>query len=96
MYKPFGVTFDIAFFQQKKTSNSYSNGFVGEIPVFVYIQVINRAPDSPRMLRKNMYKPFGVTFDITFFLKLKVLHEWICRGNTCIIELLEPLIVPRR
>ena len=41
----------------------------GKIPVFVYIQVINRAPDCPRTLRKKMYNPFGVWFDITFFKK---------------------------
>ena len=31
--------------------------------------MINRAPDSPRTLRKNMKNPFGVRFDITFFKK---------------------------
>ena len=67
MYTPFEVRFDITFFQE--SSKSYRNGLIGEIPVFVYIQVINRAPDSPRLLRKSMNNPFGVWFYITFFRK---------------------------
>ena len=35
--------------------------------------VITGAPDSPRTLRKNMYYPFGVRFDITYFRKAQSL-----------------------
>ena len=43
------------------------------MPVFVYIQVINRASDSPRMLKKKMNNPFGIRFDITYFEKAQSL-----------------------
>ena len=71
MNNPFGVRFDITFFQE--ISKSFRNGFLGEKPVFVYIQGISRAPDSPRALRKNTCNAFEVRFDITFFKKAQSL-----------------------
>ena len=67
MNNHFGVRFDITFF--KKAQSLSGMDLLGKIHVFVYIRVINRAPDSPRTLRKNMNNPFGVRFDITFFKK---------------------------
>ena len=67
MNNSFGVRFDITFF--KKAQSPTGMDLQGKILVIVYLPVINRAPDGPRTLRKNMYNPFRVRFGITFFKK---------------------------
>ena len=82
MYNPFGVKFDIALF--KKAQSLTGMDLQRKIHVFVYIRVINRAPDSPRALKKNTYNRFGVRFDFTFFKKAQSLIEMDLQGKICV------------
>ena len=79
MNDPFGVRFDITF--SKKAQSLTGMDLQGKIRVFVYIHVINTAPDSPRTLRKNMNDPFGVRFDITFLKKAQSLTGMDLQGK---------------